>query len=727
MFARLFLLILGFISFAWIIFIGYDLLDQKDKISPQHIFSEEDGEILIINRSAEVHLEELNYTVKPEIQELFSEILKNIYPNERIYVSEKRNLLMIEIPNIWTEEGVKKYFKTKAIEISSVEDKKFKLKNQYSAFYKKNFLLVSTENTFFSHKENDWPLWDNKASASIVHLSQPLKSTNIYFKGDNTISYQTKYGKEFNSKKIDDKDLFAQFLPSSIENYHFMEKKFAKNNKILAQESPLYQWMEDGMVMFTYQNTLCILSDYNKMIDPINILISNESNPSELTNKFENIQLTKSFPSDLNKGFYIGKLSDKVILSENKEILEKISADYQLGNTLVLNKEKSDKIFTKMPKKVSERNENMGKTYSLTSYKNLLIRTEFFSISSEILNSPTQKTDLKNNSFAFNSKIKRFLGNGNILYVISEDKQILAISNKKLVWKKDLEGEIIGIPKLIDVFENGNLQLLVNTNEKIYLLTSEGKNVNEFPVSIKSVNPVSFYRWNNKANFLVVNSSKELNQIDQNGRIIKKLKLPFSEISNEIDVYKNQNALSAIITGENSSQTVDLEKNKLIKSTFNLPKTRLQLKVSSGFYYFHIENNTIFRTDQLSNRTLIYSGSEIKNMKKLYKGKQQLICFQDKNQILAIDESGQITLKIKTTINEIEDFDMITHSSGTFLAVIDEIENDIYLFDSNGNQLNEKAYEGKKAVKLSIDKGKIILSSMIQNNVVQYYDVISKP
>jgi hypothetical protein len=725
MFARLFLLLLGFISLAWIIFIGYDLLDQKDKISPQHIFSEKDGEILIINRSAEVHLDELNYDIKSEFKDLFSDLLKTIYPNERIYISEKRNLLMIEIPNIWTEGEIKKYFKTKSLLISEIENKNFKLKDKFSGFYKKNYLLITTEKSFDSHIENEWPLWDNKASASIVHLSHPLKSTNIYFKADNTISYQTKYGKDFKSKKIDDKDLFAQYLPASIENYHFIEKEYAKNINALNQESPIYQWMEDGMVVFIYNNTPCILSDYNKMIDPVNLLISNEGNPSEMTNNFKNIRLTKSFPSNLKKGFYIGKLSDKVILSESKEIVEKITADYLLGNTLALSKDKSDKIFAKMPKKVSERNHNLGKTYSLSSYKNLLIRTEFFSTSIPE-NTISQSTEIRNNSFVFTSKIKSFLGNGNIIYAISEDKQILAISNKKQLWKKELEGEIIGNPKLIDVFENGNIQLLINTSEKIYLLNSEGKNVNEFPLNFKSMNPVSHYRWNNKTNFLAINNSKELAQIDQNGRIIKKIKLPFSDVNLEVDVYRNQNVLTAIISGESFSQTVDLDKNKLLKTRYNLPKTRQQLKVNSGFYYFDIENNQVNRTDQLGNKSLVYSGNEIKNLKKLYRGKQQIICFQDGNQIFVIDETGKIASKIKTSINEIEDFDLLTFGNETYLAVIDEIENDIFIFNSKGEKLNEKAFEGKKAVKLSIDRGKLMISSIIQNNIVQYYDVLAQ-
>ncbi len=737
MFARFFLLTLSVISLIWIVFIGYDLLDQKDNISPQAIFSDKDGEILIINRSSEVLLEELSCKINPEITAIFSQLLKNVFPNERFYVSEKRAILLVESPNIWTKKGVQKYFETKGIKIALPTEKQFSLQNGLSCTFKKNHLLISKTALIQAQNkknlEKEWPLWDNKASASIIHLSNPLKSTNIYFKENGTISYQTKYGPILKSKKVDDEDLFSQFVPSDVENYHFIEKEFALNTHYLKEKSPLYQWMDEGMIEFTYQNSACLLSDYNKVIDPISLL--DEGNQSEnLSNKFTGIQLTKNFPKKISKGFYIGKVADKVIVSERKEVLEKIIADYQLGNTLALNPEKAKSIFYKMPKKVSERNTIMGKTFSLSSYKNLLIKTQLYSAenqtedeesdaSSTSAANGVEKTE--NNSFSHAGQIETFLGNGTVVFCISNQNEIIAISNKKQLWKQKLEGQIIGKGKLIDVNENGSLQLLINTSEKIYLFNNQGSNVNEFPLSVKSINAVSFYRWNNKTNFLVVNNANELVQIDQNGRILKKLKVSNSNIKNEIDVFKNGKILTALVSGDSKTQLIDIERNRDTKKSVSLPKERIQLKNASGFYYFEQTKKGLIRYDQAGNQSTILASSTVKNLKKIYRGKETLICFQDRNTIFVLNENGTISQKFATSINEIENFDVITSTNGnTYIAVIDEIENNVYIFDSKGKKLNEKAFEGKGKVKLSDDNGKLTLSTLIENYVVQYYDVL---
>ncbi|MES2587503.1 MAG: hypothetical protein V4622_00905 [Bacteroidota bacterium] len=732
MFARFFLLTLSIISLVWIVFIGYDLLDQKDNVSPQAIFSQKDGEILIINRSSEVLLEELTCKINPEITALFSQLLKNVFPNERIYISEKRPILIVESPNIWTKKGVQDYFETKGIKIAQPNEKQFTILGNLKCSYKKNHLLISkTANIQAQSNPKEWPLWDNKASASIIHLSNPLKSTNVYFKENGTVSYQTKYGPELDCKKVDDEDLFSQFIPSEVENYHFIEKEFALKTKYIMEKSPLYEWMDEGMIEFDYQNTSCLLSDYNKVIDPMSLLGSDsQANREEnLSSKFTGIQLTKNFPQNISKGFYIGKVADKVILSEKKEVLEKIIADYQLGNTLALNPDKARSIFYKMPKKVSERNTILGKTFSVSSYKNLLIKTQLFSETStgSVSDNEEEKTETKNNSFSYSGEIVSFLGNGSLIYSFSNQNEIIVISNKKQLWKQKLEGQLIGTPKLIDVNENGSLQLLVNTSEKVYLFNDQGSRVNEFPLNIKCANAVSFYRWNNKANFLVVNSANELLQIDQNGRILKKLKLNLSNVKNEIDVYKNGRTLTALVTGDQATQLINLDRNKNTKTSVMLPKERLQMKTTNGFYYFEHTKQALVRFDQNGNKSNVHSSSSIKNLKKIYKGKQTLICFQDKNTIFVLNENGNISQKFVTSVNEIENFDVLTSSNGnTYVAVIDEIENNVHLFDSKGTKLNEKALEGKSKVKLSDENGKLTITTLIENYIVQYYDVLAK-
>ena len=68
MFNRVFLFVIGIISIAWITYVGFDLLDRSDKITPQNIFDSRDGEILIVNRTKELDLNQLDFKIQSEFK-----------------------------------------------------------------------------------------------------------------------------------------------------------------------------------------------------------------------------------------------------------------------------------------------------------------------------------------------------------------------------------------------------------------------------------------------------------------------------------------------------------------------------------------------------------------------------------------------------------------------------------------------------------------------------------
>ncbi len=731
MFGRYFLALLSIVSLGWIVFVGYDLLDRRDRISPNHVFTARDGEILIVNRSQEVQADKLDFRMKPEIQPLFDNLMKRVFQNERIYVSEKRALIIVELARIWNSDLVSDYLTTKQLEHYFSKDGDIVVMQKFHLRFKKNHLLISTGGKIRAHEEEAWPLWDGKASASIIHLKKPLKSTNIYFKADGTVSYQTKYGPLLNCRKVDDYDYFAQFLPSKLESYHFFEKEFAQKSKLIAKNSPLYQWMEDGMVQFDYEGTACILSDYNKSIDPMQMLLSNsEENMDQMGNRFRNIRLTKQFPGDIGKGFYIGKVGDKILVSEKKEVLERVIADYQLGNTLALDARKTAEVYGNMPKKVSERLALSQDFYTLSSYKNLLIRTGLYSIdqantqASEGNEEPEEGEQTQNSSFSVGQETAYFLGNGNIVFAIGKQNEIVALSNKKQLWKVVLDGTIIGRVKLIDINENGKQQLLLSTERKIYVInTQTGGNVNEFPLALNCQNAVSTYRWNGKSNFLAVNTNNELVQIDENGRVLRRLKLNARQVTDEVDVYKNGKMLTAIVTGKDKSQSVDLDRNRNGKNGAFLPQNHFQLKNDNGYLYFAQEGQALNKYTQQGQKSTIASGNKLIT-KKIYRGKDQLLAYCDGKNIVLLDKTGNTVQRTSLSIADVEDFDVITGRNGTtYVAVLEGIENNIYLLDASGNKLNENSFEGKGSVKLSEDQGQLVITSTLDRNIIQHYGV----
>lgn len=81
------------------------------------------------------------------------------------------------------------------------------------------------------------------------------------------------------------------------------------------------------------------------------------------------------------------------------------------------------------------------------------------------------------------------------------------LPNGEILWKRYLDGRLAGQVFPIDFFENGTTCFLFNTPEKIYLLDPEGKDVERYPIALKSratntLTLVSFRQSNDCGYFL---------------------------------------------------------------------------------------------------------------------------------------------------------------------------------------------------------------------------------
>ena len=78
--------------------------------------------------------------------------------------------------------------------------------------------------------------------------------------------------------------------------------------------------------------------------------------------------------------------------------------------------------------------------------------------------------------------------NKNEGYIVFQDLNnvlFFVTSSGKIVWKKKLDGKILGRIHSIDYLKNNKNQLLFNTAQKLYLLDRNGKSLNGFPVTFK--------------------------------------------------------------------------------------------------------------------------------------------------------------------------------------------------------------------------------------------------
>lgn len=107
----------------------------------------------------------------------------------------------------------------------------------------------------------------------------------------------------------------------------------------------------------------------------------------------------------------------------------------------------------------------------------------------------------------------------NKLYLISNTGNIL--------WKKQLNGPVLGKIEQIDVYKNGRLQLAFATPNRVYLLDRTGSDVTGFPLKFndKITQPLSVFDYDKKKNYrLFVTQDKNVLLYDTKGKTVKGFK-----------------------------------------------------------------------------------------------------------------------------------------------------------------------------------------------------------
>lgn len=104
----------------------------------------------------------------------------------------------------------------------------------------------------------------------------------------------------------------------------------------------------------------------------------------------------------------------------------------------------------------------------------------------------------------------------NVLYLIS--------NSGKILWRKQLDGKILGEIEQIDMYKNGRLQLAFATSNRLYVVDRNGNDVNPFPLKFRDdiTQPLSVFDYDNNRNFrLLVTQGENLLMYDAKGKMVK--------------------------------------------------------------------------------------------------------------------------------------------------------------------------------------------------------------
>mgnify|MGYP001165571392 FL=1 len=702
------------IAIVWIGFVGIDILTVKTSFSQETIFTNEDYKIAVISRPKEVKFNEVPGFDKSPLYNIVKALNNESY--SIAFVSYKKPHLLLKSETNWHKESVETLFRQLGL-ILKFDGANFTLGKYQGRFFKSSLYLFEGEQIQFNQEKAEL-VYDKKASMSIIELGQKsgvVAVSDLYFLEDGQVNYITQNDEIVQGKQIRDENIFASTVTSKFSEYHFYERDYYATLDSVYANSPMSKWIMDGFLELEYKGNIVYITDYINGQDPV--LILNDMQQTQDEYKFS-IQLTKEFPRKKDGAFYVKYLKDLVVMSASEKACDNIIADYKLGKTIALNQSMFNQVYGRLPKLVSERFVGNEKSYSKAVYKNKILQTAFGSPMQELI-SEEQETISVNCGFS----VKDFVvlkGNGNIV-ALGEKGELACYRNEKLLWEKEL-GSSIGELQLIDLYNNNEQYLLVNSNEKIHLINLEGQYSSGFPIvsDDELLNEVKFYRWKGKSYFLIANDRRDVFQFDGKGReltIIKSKQL----ITKQIDVWASQNKLFAGFSNNDFFEMFSLERMSSHRD-FNLPTNCLTSKIPNELVQFGIENNKLVKIDQKGSKFIFgkYPNGKIISVNKA-SGSPNIVV-QAANEIFVINNEGIVFSQFKLPFNEVDDASIITFDSGkTYLSVIDGLENNVYLYGTNGQLINKKPIEGQQKAVIKSSGNILQITTVVDQFIVQYF------
>ena len=719
MFARYFFIVVGIISLLWIGYVAADIIDKKNEFSPTILFGEEDKQLLIINRKNEVDNSLIPFSTLPKNNEILNAILPFIKDEKSIIISSQRKHFLIESKYHWTNRKVRELFKKGNLKLESIGMRSFKLSDLEIDFYK-NILYIHAANLETNPVEY-WGKFDRKSSASLIEFtSNGATIKDIYFKGENKIEFHSKNDKNIKGNQVNDQTLFSAVLPRSIANYHFQEKIYAQSIDPVFAKGAMKLWVEYGYVSFEHKGKRVLISDFISGQDPLHVLADfvKKDVENEEHAHFKNVKLTADFPRDPAAGFYIYSLNDFVVISEDQSICEDIITQNKLGNTLVTDNEAVTNLYSELPSRVSERITNKTEKYSRTIYKTKILETRVTIKHNEFSEeSIAEKETLTMNIDANIKDFISFEGKGNAV-VLTATNELIYYSNGKQTWMKNLNSKTVGLITYIEQYQF----ILVTSSNSIHLLDRKGTYVLGGPINLGGKHPsqeATQYEWKDKLYLVFPDENGNIIVYNSKGKLHNNITNSMADVTSPIDVWVSQNRLFYGIRNNLTFKMIDADRKKEYRS-FPLPNRTESITKGNEILLFTSENSNFIYLDQKGLKhdlNMPISGS----LRTTKAGRKDRFIINEKaNQISILNNTGFPLGNITLDFSNYEYSDVQTFGGRTYVSVIDGLENNVYLYQLDGNKLTDKSFEGGKKCMLNVHNSKMILTTIVDNYLIQY-------
>lgn len=428
-------------------------------------------------------------------------------------------------------------------------------------------VLINENNNYFNSFFINDTVAKQKLGNSIL-LDIDLKQDEILFNGITKATDSTKSLIEVFKNTMPQENQMARITPSNSDaflsftfnNFSNFKQNLKSYQTIdsLSTETTLFDNIVEVGVVFEGSQEAIVLNSLDEV--STSHALSNQQNLAETyrdidiyhfssPNLFQ--QTFSPFVQSNNAVLYCA-IDNFFVFGSSVDMLQNIIANYQNNTTLsqrsyfeTIKENLSDEaslMYVVNPSTLNRKMEqflNENLPLQLDHYKASAIQfiydTNFAHVNAIIKKSKTKAIE---NSVTeeFNIKITeeilntpQFVTNHetNQKEIVLQDvkNNLYLISNTgKLLWKKQLDGAILGKIEQIDMYKNGRLQLAFATPNRVYVLDRNGKEVAPFPLKFneKITQPLSVFDYDNNRNYrLLVTQGKNILMYDQLGKTVK--------------------------------------------------------------------------------------------------------------------------------------------------------------------------------------------------------------
>ncbi|SFT89455.1 hypothetical protein SAMN05216474_3000 [Lishizhenia tianjinensis] len=700
------LLLLG--SLAWIAYSGFSLI-EKEKFSyhPEFVFNDQDSVVLVVNRWSEI--EDAAQLLPAKNPYLHLQITPP-YTQFKYYFSANRPFFIAQKKGKWNPEELKDFADQLNLHPSEIKYNN----GDYLLVAKKDIQLNEEKLSFIG-------LNDKNASASTVDFTTGA-NTDIYKTQQGNYQYKSKLAHEAFGSAVDDQLNFAYLVPEEVEDYTFYQYAYLQHHDSVYAKGLMAEWVDKGIVKGELKGQTFIISDYSAQQNPILILLekSDKVDTNYLENEvkhFEGFQLTSDFPKK-GKAIYVLEVEDKVVLAESEALCKQIALHYKLGKTLALNVSKQNRIYGDLTREVHYRKVEDKRATSI-SYSELQ-SFKVDKIEGEIRPSDRDQRS-KVRTIAVGKAMQNILPiwdhiRGAYSYFVSakDGAYFLFSSEGKRIWDGKIEGEIKDV-QVVDVYQNKKHQIAFTTEQSFHILDLNGNNVSGFPVNFEQALTANFaaVSWRGESKYIFGTHVGEVIMLNAKGMELIIQKTAQQAIIGEIHGLNRKGTLSAWVRTEEQAYCVELEKSKLKNKVANF--SPLQLK-SGGDVIAVLNQN---EKQELLNIAGEVVGSVDGN--KFWKDANYFYGLKD-GVIIVYSAYGDALTRLNKSNQEVTQIHTLEVQGRYYTLILDQLENNIYLFNNEGELVKDWPKEGEGLLSFVYNKAtqELLVLSQVEQNLIIY-------